>query len=186
MEHVFNFPQAIKNCSELLKKNGQILHILPANNFSGHGFYQFSPEFYYSVYSEENGFENTEVFLAEYPEDNKHIDYWYKTTKPKDGKRIEFYSDCAVGALVITKKKQSKSNIKVIQSDYVEAYKNTRKFVEIKKTNKIKEFLKKINFVKKNLANFGKIKYKFNKYRLFKSKYLKNNKNFEKFFFTKV
>ena len=37
LEHVFNFPQAIKNCSELLKKNGQILHILPANNFSGHG-----------------------------------------------------------------------------------------------------------------------------------------------------
>ena len=186
MEHIFNVTQAIKNISNLCKDGGYILHANPCSNLSGHGFYQFSPEFYYSVYSEENGFENTEVFLAEYPEDNKHIDYWYKTTKPKDGKRIEFYSDCAVGALVITKKKQSKSNIKVIQSDYVEAYKNTRKFVEIKKTNKIKEFLKKINFVKKNLANFGKIKYKFNKYRLFKSKYLKNNKNFEKFFFTKV
>jgi hypothetical protein len=186
MEHIFNVAQVIKNICNLCNEGGYILHANPCSNLSGHGFYQFSPEFYYSVYSEENGFEDTEVFLAEYTEDNRHVNYWYKSTKPKDGKRIEFYSDCAVGALVITKKKQKKSNIKVIQSDYVHAYKNIYKSSENKKKNIIKEFLKKINFVKKNLAYYGKLKYRFNKNRLFKEKYLKNNKNFEKIFLNKI
>jgi hypothetical protein len=57
LEHVFNFPVAIKNCMELIKINGHYIGITPCNNFFGHGFYQFSPELYYRVFSKENGFE---------------------------------------------------------------------------------------------------------------------------------
>ena len=56
LEHVFNFPVAIKNCMELLKEGGHYIGITPCNNFFGHGFYQFSPELYYRVFSNENGF----------------------------------------------------------------------------------------------------------------------------------
>ncbi|QQR87464.1 MAG: class I SAM-dependent methyltransferase [Flavobacteriales bacterium] len=63
LEHIFNFPVAIRNCMELLKVGGHYLGITPANNFFGHGFYQFSPELYYRVFSKENGFEMTRLLF---------------------------------------------------------------------------------------------------------------------------
>ena len=39
LEHVFNFPQAIKNAMEIVAIGGHFLGVVPANNFSGHGFY---------------------------------------------------------------------------------------------------------------------------------------------------
>ncbi len=56
LEHIFNFPQAIRNCMEMLEVGGHFLGITPANNFCGHGFYQFSPELYFRIFTEENGF----------------------------------------------------------------------------------------------------------------------------------
>lgn len=63
LEHVFNFPTAIRNCMELLEPGGHFLGITPCNNFFGHGFYQFSPELYYRVFSKENGFEVQKMFF---------------------------------------------------------------------------------------------------------------------------
>src|SRR5471030_3210286 len=56
LEHVFNFPVAIQNCMEMLKVGGHFFTHTMANNFMGHGFYQFSPELFYRVFSPENGF----------------------------------------------------------------------------------------------------------------------------------
>lgn len=56
LEHVFNFPQGIRNAMELAKAGGRVLCVNPANNFMGHGFYQFSPELMYRVFSPANGF----------------------------------------------------------------------------------------------------------------------------------
>jgi len=63
LEHVFNFPTAIGNCIEMLKPGGHFIGISPANNMLGHGFYQFSPELFYRVFSPVNGFDSCEVFL---------------------------------------------------------------------------------------------------------------------------
>jgi hypothetical protein len=63
LEHVFNFPVAIKNCMELLQTGGHHIGITPCNNFFGHGFYQFSPELYYRVFSKENGFKVTHMYF---------------------------------------------------------------------------------------------------------------------------
>ncbi len=57
LEHVFNFPQAIKNCMLMLKQGGTFVGASPTSNFSGHGFYQFSAELYYRIFAAENGFE---------------------------------------------------------------------------------------------------------------------------------
>src|SRR5215472_7256720 len=43
IEHVFNFPQVIKNCMQMVAPGGSFLTVTTANNFMGHGFYQFSP-----------------------------------------------------------------------------------------------------------------------------------------------
>ena len=64
LEHVFNFPQAIKNCMQLVKVGGYFLSVTPSNNQMGHGFYQFSPELFYRVFSEENGFEVLKIFIC--------------------------------------------------------------------------------------------------------------------------
>lgn len=57
LEHVFNFPMAIRNCLEMVRPGGHFIGVTPANNFFGHGFYQFSPELYFRVFAPENGYE---------------------------------------------------------------------------------------------------------------------------------
>jgi len=56
LEHVFNFPGAIRNCMEMVKCGGYFFTQTPANNYLGHGFYQFSPELFFRVLSPKNGF----------------------------------------------------------------------------------------------------------------------------------
>jgi hypothetical protein len=56
LEHVFNFPQALKSCMEMLKVGGRLILHTIANNWMGHGFYQFSPELFFRALSAENGF----------------------------------------------------------------------------------------------------------------------------------
>lgn len=63
LEHVFNFPGAIKSCMDLIEIEGYYIGITPANNFLGHGFYQFSPELYYRIFSHSNGFEVKKMYL---------------------------------------------------------------------------------------------------------------------------
>lgn len=57
LEHVFNFPTALRNSMELLRLGGRLFIHNCANNLCGHGFYQFSPELFYRTLSPENGFE---------------------------------------------------------------------------------------------------------------------------------
>lgn len=57
LEHVFNFPAAIANCMKMLKPGGHLILLTVANNNCGHGFYQYSPELFYRVFTPENGFE---------------------------------------------------------------------------------------------------------------------------------
>src|SRR5262249_52102244 len=57
LEHIFNFPVAIRNCMEMTRVGGHLILCVPANNNLGHGFYQFSPELFYRVLDASNGFE---------------------------------------------------------------------------------------------------------------------------------
>ena len=74
MEHVFNAPQGLQNALTMCAVGGQIIHGLPANNQCNHGFWQFSPELFFSLYSSANGFVQTEVFIADVGEP----DFWYR------------------------------------------------------------------------------------------------------------
>ncbi|MES0123195.1 hypothetical protein NKL05_13985 [Mesorhizobium sp. C420B] len=86
-EHVFNYPQAIKNCMELLQVGGHYLGIVPANNLCGHGFYQFSPELMFRVFAPENGFQVERVYIAEQIPGAK----WMRMPDPAEvARRIEY------------------------------------------------------------------------------------------------
>jgi hypothetical protein len=84
LEHVFNFPTAIKNCMEMLAVGGHYVGITPANNYFGHGFYQFSAETFFRVFSEDQGFETRAVILFE-----DLGTRWYAVKDPQQvGKRV--------------------------------------------------------------------------------------------------
>ncbi len=65
LEHVFHFPTAISNCMRLLKPGGHLFLFTPANNYFGHGFYQFSPELFYRVLTGGNGFRVERMVVIE-------------------------------------------------------------------------------------------------------------------------
>lgn len=69
LEHIFNVPVALKNLADLLKVDGTVFLTTPANNLMGHGFYQFSPELMFRVFSGPNGFDLRQIviFEARYP-----------------------------------------------------------------------------------------------------------------------
>jgi len=56
MEHVFHIPHYLANCMKLLQVGGFYVGVVPADQWMGHGFYQFSPELLFRVFSEANGF----------------------------------------------------------------------------------------------------------------------------------
>jgi hypothetical protein len=64
LEHVFNVPMALGNVMDLCRIDGFVLMANPSNNLCGHGFYQFSPELMYRVFSEANGFCIEKVLLT--------------------------------------------------------------------------------------------------------------------------
>ena len=55
LEHVYDFPAAMRNCLRMLKPGGIYLAETPSNNWMGHGFYQFSPELFYRIFSPAQG-----------------------------------------------------------------------------------------------------------------------------------
>ena len=78
LEHVFNFPQAVANACRMVEVGGHLLSVNGSNNFNGHGFYQFSPELFFRVFSEENGFVVESMILTECNEDA----VWYEVVDP--------------------------------------------------------------------------------------------------------
>lgn len=63
LEHIFDFPAALRHCLELVSVGGHFITITPANQWMGHGFYQFSPELYFRIFQAENGFRLRKIVL---------------------------------------------------------------------------------------------------------------------------
>jgi hypothetical protein len=118
LEHVYNAPQALLNVSELCGEGGQILHLLPSNNYCGHGFWQFSPELFFSLYCEANGYSGTRVFLAS----AYRTDVWYEVTRPEHGQRANVISFTPTLVLCRTVKVHKHCHDRVQQSDYVHVW----------------------------------------------------------------
>jgi len=65
LEHIFNVPVALRNLASMLTVGGTLFITTPANNLMGHGFYQFSPELMFRVFSEDNGFATRNLTLRQ-------------------------------------------------------------------------------------------------------------------------
>jgi SAM-dependent methyltransferase len=115
LEHIFDLAVALKNIATMCKPGGRIIHSLPANNYNGHGFWQFSPELFFSLYATANGFADTEVYIAELDDEQN----WWKAAVPANGVRVEYTSASRSYVLAVTRKQAANTGQNVQQSDYV-------------------------------------------------------------------
>jgi SAM-dependent methyltransferase len=119
LEHVFDFPTAWRNCVDLCRVGGHIFHALPANNLSGHGFYQFSPELFFNLYQPERGFELRTLMFA-MKADPRH---WWRVANPMTVKRrVNLCNSHEVYMLVLARKLREPGVLPTPQqSDYAQA-----------------------------------------------------------------
>ncbi|MFN7944600.1 MAG: hypothetical protein U0Z53_04570 [Blastocatellia bacterium] len=104
LEHIFNFPTAIRNCLKMIEPGGCFLGITPANNFLGHGFYQFSPELFFRIFSQQNGFSLVQMLLFEDRPDAE----WFEVTDPDlIRERVTLVNQQPVYLLIIARKQAS-------------------------------------------------------------------------------
>lgn len=121
LEHVFQFPTALKNCMEMLAVGGVYFGNSPANNEMGHGFYQFSPELYFRSFSKENGFRIEELFLYE----GRESKFWYRLTDPNIARRRVEKIGTKSAYILVKATRVSNADIFAnppLQPDYVSAW----------------------------------------------------------------
>ena len=91
LEHVFDFPEAIRNCMQMVELGGHLVLMTPSNNEAGHGFYQFSPELLFRVLSPDYGYSVVEVLVLEPGRDD--MARWQQVVDPAVvGQRAQFIS----------------------------------------------------------------------------------------------
>ena len=104
-EHIYNTPQVCENIINSLEIGGIYCASVPNNNQSGHGIYQFSPEFFLSSYREKYGMEIKELHIAQHGTEKKHWKDVNNFNEEGDGRNIsKFISDHPVMINVIAQK----------------------------------------------------------------------------------
>lgn len=124
LEHVFDYPAAIRNAMLLPKVGGSLYLCTPANNSFGHGLYQFSPDLFHRLLSPANGFRMVKMALV--------MCYFVEAERGTWSRRFEVKDPAAVGRrslmlsaypslLLVQAVKESPvpARISVLQSDYV-------------------------------------------------------------------
>lgn len=115
MEHVYNVPQVVDNVARLLRIGGSAFIVSQANGYAGHGFYQFSPEFFYSVFCESNGFNDTVVCLVDLQDSRR----WFLIPEPRRiGGRNEIPQSRTYFIVCFATKVRNVEQIRAQQSDY--------------------------------------------------------------------
>lgn len=117
LEHVFNFPVALKNCMDAVTLGGHFVGITPSNNLMGHGFYQFSPELFFRVFTPANGFRIEKVLIYECP----WRSVWYEVVDPEEARRRVNLTNRRPAYLIVWAKKTASVpifNYWPQQSDY--------------------------------------------------------------------
>lgn len=116
-EHIFDVKTVMDNIKKMLKVGGVFAGISPSNNCLGHGFYQFSPELYRTVFSKEEGYEILSMQLLETTEIPDFIDI----PTPVKGERQELITkEVAINVCYVIRKVEEKAFPKNYQqSDYL-------------------------------------------------------------------
>jgi len=102
IEHIFNLPQVIENVINMLEVGGLFVSITCNNNFSGHGMYQLSPEFFLSSLNKKYGMKIESLFIGKV---NAEFETWIDVNDYKDGRNCtKFDGNDPVYILTIARK----------------------------------------------------------------------------------
>ena len=118
LEHVFDIATAFRNVVALCRTGGRVAHVLPVNNLSGHGFWQFSSDLLHTVYGAHNGFEETEVYYAS----GLDARTWYRPPVAAPGRRVEVLSVEPVVLICTSRKVREVAALDVQQPYYARAW----------------------------------------------------------------
>jgi hypothetical protein len=121
LEHVFQFPTALASCMRMVKQGGHFVSVAPSNNYNGHGFYQFSAELFFRVFTRESGFSLTLVAFAE----SRRGGRIYRVDDPADLRhRILFQGKGPMLLLIVARRDEIRPIFSVVpaQSDYAQAW----------------------------------------------------------------
>ena len=127
LEHIFNYPAALRYCLEVVRPGGHFLTTAPVQNHLGHGFYQPSPETFFRVFSADNGFALRKMVLYETHKANAAF---FEVNDPAvTGMRTELRSDKHMDLGVLAKRT---AVVPVLarppqQSDYVACWESHRR-----------------------------------------------------------
>ena len=146
-EHIFNIPQVLENVFIALRTNGHYIFSLPVSNSIDHGFFSFSPGFFYDYFSI-NNFKILDSYLIE------RSPYFYESSfnifKYKPGPEMSMISSKFVETFFVVKKIKKSSFDKI---PYQNIYQNN--LWKKDKTNK--QIINKdssMQFLKNLIKNF--------------------------------
>jgi SAM-dependent methyltransferase len=130
LEHILNFPVAMKSVMSAVKVGGRLFIQTPANNYLGHGFFQFSPELFYRVLSKDNGFEVVRMILFEHFYPCHFFEApWYAVKDPDEVRsRVQLLTKRPVLMLIEARRVAEVPIFEKVpqQSDYVQLWSQTQ------------------------------------------------------------
>lgn len=101
LEHVFDIATALRSCLDCVELGGHYIAISPANNWPGHGFYQFSPELIFRCLSPDAGYEIRGAFVAEL----RRRQRWFAIPDPKSlGRRLYWRNRLPTHIVVVARR----------------------------------------------------------------------------------
>ena len=113
IEHIFNTPQLCENIIDLLDIGGIFLSITCNNNLSGHGIYQFSPEFFMSAFNDKYGMKIIEIYLAEV---NSEFDKWIRCDSYNGWRNVSKFNSLSEVYIITIAKKISNDRMSLIHN----------------------------------------------------------------------
>lgn len=120
LEHVYDLPTAVFSVQAMLRSGGLFVGVNPANNYLGHGFYQFSPELFWRIWSPENGFVIERMQLAPVDGIAQSVELTDPAGIRQEIARTDYPTYIMVAARRIQKRNTGKAS--AYQSDYVVAW----------------------------------------------------------------
>jgi hypothetical protein len=140
LEHVFNYPSALRETMTLASVGGIFLSATPANSYFGHGFYQLGPDIPFSILNEKNGYETGEALLVEMRRKARFFEIL-----PPSKERGRALASTIWPTLMYfwgTRKSDVPHRLQAFQPDYVEAWDSGEHSGD--KTGGVKTVLRKI------------------------------------------
>ena len=121
----------------MLKAGGTMFGFMPANNYCGHGFYQFSPELLFRIFTKESGFRIEQLLLVTHPFPGGELSSRFSFYSVRDPVEIRSRVGCMNSvptALWIEARRERCTDVlspKPQQSDYGQAWRGAKAQPEI-------------------------------------------------------